>query len=403
MRLFEYESKQILAAAGVPVPRGKLIGAPEEAAIAATELGSGPVALKAQVLATGRGKAGGVRFADTSQGARHVAGEMLGADLKGHTVEKLLVEAKLDIARELFVAATFNEVAKSRTLIVSVAGGIDVNEAVEQDVSKVERLLIDSFYGLQPYQAYTLANTLGLPANLLRTVQKVLLAIWEVFIEYDATLVEVNPLVLSRSGEILAADAHIEIEGDALFRQTQRLAKFGIEIREDKPRPPTAFELEASKIDREDYRGVAGRAIDFGGNLGLLIGAGGGSLTAFDAVHRHGGNPANYCEIGGNPPVSKIYRLAKLILSKPGVQGLAVITNVFSNSRVDFLARGVVKAIVELGIAPRTYPILFRSAGAFEEDGYAILRKYGIQYLGRDTSMDQAAKAAVDMMRERGL
>ncbi len=403
MRLFEYESKQILAAAGVPVPPGKLVGTLEEAAIATTELGGGPVALKAQVLATGRGKAGGVRFAGTSQEARQVAGEMLDADLKGYTVGKLLVEAKLDIARELFVAATFDEVAKSRTLIASVVGGIDVNEVLEQDVSKVERLLVDSFYGLQPYQAYTLASALSLPANLLRVVQKVFLAIWNVFMEYDATLVEVNPLVLSRSGEILAADAHIEIDDDALFRQTQRLAKSGIETREDKPRPPTTFELEASKIDKGDYRGVAGRAIDFGGNLGLLIGAGGGSLTAFDAVRRHGGNPANYCEIGGNPPVSKIYRLTKLILSKPAVQGLAVITNVFSNSRVDFLARGVVKAMVELEIDPRTYPISFRSAGAFEEDGYAILRKYGIQYLGRDTSMDQAAKAAVDMMRERGL
>jgi len=403
MRLLEHESKQILAAAGVPVPPSKLIGTQEDAALATTALGGGPVVLKAQVLGTGRGKAGGVRFADSSQEARQVAGEMLGAELKGHTIEKVLVETKLDIARELFLAATFDEIAKSRCVIASAAGGVDVNAAVEQDAGKVERLLVGSFSGLQPYQAYTLADALGLSAGSLPTVQKVLLAMWKVFVEYDATLVEVNPLALTRSGEILAADAHIEIEDDALFRQAKRLAKFGIEPREGKPRPPTAFELDASKIDKEDYRGVAGRVIDFGGNLGLLIGAGGGSLTAFDAVNRHGGNPANYCEVGGNPPVSKICRLTKLILSKPGVQGLAVITNVFSNSRVDFLARGVMKAMAELGVDPQTYPILFRSAGAFEEDGYAILRKYGIQYLGRDTSMDQAAKAAVDMMRERGL
>jgi len=231
----------------------------------------------------------------------------------------------------------------------------------------------------------------------------VFMAVWKVFMEYDATLVEINPLVLSRSGAILAADAHIEIDDDAMFRQANRLTEFGIGTREDRPRRPTTFEMEASKIDKGDYRGVAGRTIDFGGNLGLLIGAGGGSLTAFDAVLRHGGTPANYCEIGGNPPVTKVYRLCKLILSKPGVQGLAVITNVYSNSRVDFLARGIVKALLELEINPRTYPILFRSAGAFEKDGYAILRKYGIQYLGRGTSMDQAAKAAVEIMRERGL
>lgn len=403
MRLFEFESKQILAIAGVPTPPGKLVSTEEEVAEAITELGGGPVALKAQVLATGRGKAGGVRFADTPLEARQVAGEMLGAELNGHAVERLLIEAKLDIVRELFVAVTFNESAKSRTLIASVAGGIDVNRAIEQGQSQVEQLLVDSFYGLQPYQAYTFANALSLPTSLLRSAQNVFLAIWNIFTQYDATLVEVNPLVLCRSGEIVAADAHIEIDDDALFRQTQHLAKLGINPREDRRRPPTAFELEANKIDEGDYRGVAGRVIDFGGNLGLLIGAGGGSLTAFDAVRRHGGNPANYCEVGGNPPVSKVYQLAKLILSKPKVQGLAVITNIFSNSRVDFLARGVVKAIVELGIDPRTYPIFFRSAGAFEEDGYAILRKYGIQYVSRDTSMDQAAKAAVDMMRERGL
>lgn len=403
MKLFEYESKQILTAAGVPVPPGRLAGTPEDAAIAATELGGGPVVLKAQVLATGRGKAGGVRFADGAHEARQVAGEMLGAELKNHTIEKVLVETKLDIVRELFVAATFDEVAKNPILIASAAGGVEVNEAVEQDAGKVKRLLVDPFCGLQPYQAYTLADALDLPVGSLRAVQKALLAIWKVFAEYDATLVEVNPLALTRSGEILAADAHIEIEDDALFRQTKRLARLGIELREDKSRSPTSFEVEAGKIDKEDYRGVAGRVIDFGGNLGLLIGAGGGSLTAFDAILRHGGKAANYCEVGGNPPVSKICRLTKLILSKPGVQGLAVITNVFSNSRVDFLARGVVKAMVELGIDPRTYPILFRSAGAFEEDGYAILGKYGIQYLGRNTSMDQAAKGAVDMMREREL
>jgi len=138
--------------------------------------------------------------------------------------------------------------------------------------------------------------------------------------------------------------------------------------------------------------------VEFPGNLGLLIGAGGGSLTLFDAILRNGGKPANYCEVGGNPPVSKIYRLTKLILQKPGVKGLAVMTNVFSNSRVDFLARGVIKAMLELGIDLATYPIVFRSAGAFEEDAYAILRKYGVKYLGRETTFEDATKAAVRMM-----
>jgi succinyl-CoA synthetase beta subunit/citryl-CoA synthetase large subunit len=227
------------------------------------------------------------------------------------------------------------------------------------------------------------------------------MVLWKLFKQYDATLVEINPLVLTQSGDVVAADVHVEIEDDALYRQTDRLKEFGIQPREDKPRRPTSFELDAAEIDKQDYRGVAGRVIDFGGSLGLLIGAGGGSLTTFDAIRRHGGKPADYCEVGGNPPVHKISRLTKLILSKPGVRGLAVITNVFSNSRVDFLARGVVLALLDLGIEPQSFPVLFRSAGAFEEDGYAILRKYGIRYLGRNVSLDQAAGMAVDMMRER--
>jgi succinyl-CoA synthetase beta subunit/citryl-CoA synthetase large subunit len=403
MNLYEHESKNILVDAGVPIPPGSLVNTVDEVLKAGKELGGGPVALKAQVLATGRGKAGGIRFAETPSEAKQVAEEMFGVDILGQPIEKLLVERKIEINQELYVAATYDEGAKSPILIASSAGGVDVNQSVEGDLDLVERYLINPFYGLQPYQAYTLADALRLPATLLHSAQKVFLTLWDVFTAYDATLVEINPLVISKAGEVIAVDAHIDIEEDALYRQKKRLHKHGIEPREDKTRPPTAFELEARKIDEGDYRGVAGRVIDFGGNLGLLIGAGGGSLTAFDAVRRHGGDPANYCEVGGNPTVSKIYRLAKLILSKPEVEGLAVITNVFSNSRVDFLARGVVKAIVELGIDPRTYPILFRSAGAFEEDGYAILQKYGIKYVDRDISMDQAAKAAVDMMKERGL
>ena len=155
---------------------------------------------------------------------------------------------------------------------------------------------------------------------------------------------------------MVAADAHIEIEDDALFRQRDRLAGLGIVERDDNSKPPTPFEVEALAIDKADYRGVAGRVVEFPGSLGLLIGAGGGSLTLFDAILRNGGKPANYCEVGGNPPVSKVYRLCKLILQKPGVKGLAVMTNVFSNSRVDFLARGMIKAMLDLGIDPCHLP-----------------------------------------------
>jgi len=398
MRLYEFEAKSIFAAHNVPIPRGKVIVTPEDAKKVAEEVG-GAVVLKAQVLATGRGKVGGVKFAFTPEEAESTASWMLKSKIKGYSVEKILVEEKLEMEQELYVGATYNEVEKKKVMICSSIGGMDINEVSQRYPEKIFKVLIDPFIGFQPYQAKELSYGLKLPLQISKTIQSVMLKLWEIFVKFDATLTEINPLGLTKEGKLIVCDAHIEIEDDALFRQKKRLEEFGIKEREDKARPPTEFEIRAAEIDKADYRGVAGRVTEFDGNLGLLIGAGGGSLTTFDAVLNHGGKPANYCEVGGNAPVGKIYNLAKLILTKPGVKGLAVITNVYSNSRVDFLARGVIKAMVELGIDPKKYPILFRSAGAFEEDGYAILRKYGVKYYGRETPMDKAARLAVEMMK----
>lgn len=396
MKLYEYEGKRILESCGVTVPKGRLVSTPEQARAAAAEVG-GPVVMKVQILATGRGKAGGVKFADTPDQAAEVASQMLGMEIKGYVVEKLLVEEKLPIAQELYVAATFEEKTKGRLMMASASGGMDINEVAEKDPSKIQKVSTGNWVPMQPFQAKELAFGLGLSGKVGSAAQGMFLKLWDAFERYDATLAEINPLVITTDGRVVAADAHLEIESDAMYRQKDQLAALGILDRDDNSKPPTEFEVEALKIDKADYRGVAGRVVEFPGNLALLIGAGGGSLTLFDAILRNGGKPANYCEVGGNPPVSKVYRLCKLILQRPGVKGLAVMTNVFSNSRVDTLARGMIKAMLDLGIDPATYPITFRSAGAFEDDAYAILRKYGVKYLGREVSMEEAAKAAVRM------
>ena len=396
MKLYEYEGKRILESCGVTLPKGRLVSTPEQARAAAAEVG-GPVVIKVQILATGRGKAGGVKFADTPDQAAEVASQMLGMEIKGYVVEKLLVEEKLPIAQELYVAATFEEKTKGRLMMASASGGMDINEVAEQDPSKIQKVSTGNWVPMQPFQAKELAFGLGLSGKVGSAAQGMFLKLWDAFERYDATLAEINPLVITTDGRVVAADAHLEIESDAMYRQKDQLAALGILDRDDNSKPPTEFEVEALKIDKADYRGVAGRVVEFPGNLALLIGAGGGSLTLFDAILRNGGKPANYCEVGGNPPVSKVYRLCKLILQRPGVKGLAVMTNVFSNSRVDTLARGMIKAMLDLGIDPATYPITFRSAGAFEDDAYAILRKYGVKYLGREVSMEEAAKAAVRM------
>jgi len=400
MRLYEFEAKNILAAHGASIPQGRIITTPGEARKAAEELG-GPVVLKAQVLTTGRGKVGGVKFVSSPEQAEITSSQMLKTKIKDYPVKKILVEEKLDIEQELYVGAAYDEVEKKRIMLCSNIGGVDINEVSQKHPEKIFKTLIDPFIGFQPYQAKELSCALAVSPKVSRAIQLILLKVWEIFVQFDATLTEINPIGLTKDGKLIVCDAHLEIEDDALFRQKGRLKEFAIKERADEARPPTEFEAKAAEIDKADYRGVAGRVMEFDGNLGLLIGAGGGSLTTFDAVLNHGGKPANYCEVGGNPPTRKIYSLAKLILTKPGVNGLAVITNVFSNSRVDFLARGVIKAMVDLGIEPEKYPILFRSAGAFEEDGYAILRKYGVKYYGRETPLDEAARLAVEMMKNR--
>jgi succinyl-CoA synthetase beta subunit/citryl-CoA synthetase large subunit len=204
---------------------------------------------------------------------------------------------------------------------------------------------------------------------------------------------------VTAKGECIACDAHIDIEDEAIYRQNKLEEKYGIKKRESGVKKQSEFEKRAQEIDNLDHRGVAGRVIEFEGDLGLIIGGGGASLTTFDAVKKNGGHPANYCEIGGNPSVLKVKELTKHILSKPGVQKIAVIMNVVSNTRVDLVARGVIKGILEVGREPSRTIAVFRIPGAWEEEGFKILRKYGVRYYGRDVSIDEAAKRAVMEMK----
>jgi succinyl-CoA synthetase beta subunit len=215
------------------------------------------------------------------------------------------------------------------------------------------------------------------------------------FLALDCTLLEINPLALTDAGAFVLVDAHVEIDEDALYRQRHLETTHGIPRREASGRIPTEFERLAAAVDALDHRGVAGRVIEFPGDLGLLIGGGGASLTAFDAIKRHGGRPANYCEIGGNPSVRKISELTKLILSRPGVKRVAVISNVVSNTRVDLFARGVIKGILEIGMDPAQTIAVFRVPGSWEEEGFTILRRYNVPHCDRTVSIDEAARRAV--------
>jgi succinyl-CoA synthetase beta subunit/citryl-CoA synthetase large subunit len=216
------------------------------------------------------------------------------------------------------------------------------------------------------------------------------------------TLAEINPLGETEDGKFIALDAHMDMENEARPRQNAVLAELGVGGEETRlARDPTPFELAGEEVDAQDHRGVAGNVTEFDGNLGLVIGAGGGSLTLFDAVRAHGGDPANYCEIGGNPSVRKACGLAKLVLQKPGVDKIAVMMSIVSNTRVDIVARGVIKACVELGYDPAEKIAIFRIPGAWEEEGFKILEKYGVEYADRNVSLHEAARRAVVKIQGR--
>src|SRR5262249_24659394 len=200
-------------------------------------------------------------------------------------------------------------------------------------------------------------------------------------------------------GRFIVLDGHVDLEAEARSKHAALLRELGIADEETRQaRPPTPFEIAGRKVNEVDHRGVAGNVVEFDGNLGLVIGAGGGSLTLFDAVRKHGGKPANYCEIGGNPSVSKVCELTKLILAKPGVAKIAVMMNVVSNTRVDIVARGVIKGCIESGRDPAQVIAIFRIPGAWEGEGFEILARYGVEYCDRSVSMYDAAGRAVAKM-----
>ncbi len=398
MRFYEFEAKQLLAKQGVPVPKGGVAATPDEAERIAGEVG-GATVLKSQVLSGGRMKAGGVKFADTLAEAKAAAEEILALEIKGQLPVSVLVEAKADIKQEYYLGVTYDAVAKLPVAIFSDMGGIDIEEVAEQHPDHVAK---QNFSALLPYSDYKMKEliaSLGLTGRQLTSITRVGTRLVQAFLNYGLTLAEINPLSQLDDGSFVALDCHLDMEEEARDQHKELLAEFDIDADETRQgRPPTDFERRGARVDQVDARGVAGRVVEFDGDLGLVIGAGGGSLTIFDAVQRHGGKPANYCEIGGNPSVKKACELTKLVLSKPGVDKIAVIMNVVSNTRVDIVARGVVKGVIESGYDPAEKIAIFRIPGAWEGEGFKILEKYGVEYGDRTVSMSEAARRAVEKL-----
>jgi succinyl-CoA synthetase beta subunit len=399
MRFYEYESRRILAREGIPLSKHGFATTAEDAKKIAEEIG-GPVVIKSQVLTGGRMKAGGVKFADTPEEAEAHARDILQLEINGHMPRGVLVDSRAEIKQEYYVGVIYDGTAKKPTFVFSDMGGIDIEEVAETHPDHIGRGHFSTILPHMDFVAKDVVASVGLTGSELNRLTPILAKLAKLFVKYDMTLAEINPLAQLADGTFVAVDAHMDMENEGRPRQKELLKELGVGEEETREaREPTEFEIEGEKIDSVDHRGVAGNVTEFDGNLGLVIGAGGGSLTLFDAVRHYGGKPANYCEIGGNPSVSKAKNLTKLVLQKPGVEKIAVMMSIVSNTRVDIVARGVIKACVELGYDPAEKIAVFRIPGAWEDEGFKILEKYGVEYYDRTVSMHEAARRAVEKIQ----
>jgi len=400
MRFYEYESRKIVERAGIPVTRYGFCTRAAEARRAAEEI-NGPVVIKSQVLTGGRMKAGGVKFADSPEEAEEHAAAILELEINGHMPRGVLVDPKAEVAQEYYAGVVWDGTAKRPLMLFSDMGGIDIEQVAEEHPDHVGRGHVSNLLPISDFEAKQVIAATGVSGSELNRATPVLARLARLFRDNDMTLAEINPLAKLADGSFVALDAHMEMENEAKPRQKALLAELGIAADDTRePYEPSEFERNVAAIDAADHRGVIqGKDHGFDGNLGLVIGAGGGSLTLTDAVRSQGGRPANYSEIGGNPSVAKACGLAKEVLRKDGVEKIAVMMSIVSNTRVDIVARGVIKACLELGKDPAETIAIFRIPGAWEEEGFKILERYGVETCDRSVSMWEAAARAVEKIQ----
>ncbi len=387
MRLVEWEAKRLLAERGVPVPEGALARTVEDAREAAGRFEQ--TAIKAQVLRGGRMKAGLVQFAAGAQEAESRTAQILAA--VGEQDAQVLVEQRLPVLQERFIAALYDPRRRGPVLLYTPHGGIDVES---EDEHAIVRVPFDPRTGPADFELRGALRESGVTGRDLRALTGIAAAVVRTFLECDATLVEINPLAEVKGRGWVALDAHVELDGDALTRHPELFERFGLGERADGARRPTPTERAAAEIDALDHRGVAGRLVELDGDIALIIGGGGASLTVLDAIRDAGGRPANYCEVGGNPSFQKVAAFTKLLLERLRPSRVAVVMNVVSNTRADLIARGVIAGCIDAGREPADTIAVFRVPGAWEQESRELLDHYGVKALGREVGIDEAARIA---------
>jgi succinyl-CoA synthetase beta subunit len=370
--LHEYQAKELLRQNGVPIPEGEIAATPAEAGAIASRLGQ-PVVVKAQVLTGGRGKAGGVKLAPTPETAETAAAAILGMDIRGHLVRRVLVTTAAEIAREIYLGAILDRVTRTIVLMASGAGGIEIEEVARTTPEKIIRRSVDPFLGFGEYQAREVGFALGLEAKQVREFARIAQALFNTLIQNDATLLEINPLAVTTSGELLGLDAKMVVDDNALFRRPDLEPLRDVEAEDPIERRAREESINYIKLD---------------GTIGCVVNGAGLAMATMDVLKLYGGSPANFLDIGGGARAERVIMALQLILSDPKVR--AILFNIFGGiTRCDEVARGIVAAIDQIGMP---VPIVVRLVGVNEEEGRRILKDAGIAAF---TSMDDAAKAAV--------
>jgi succinyl-CoA synthetase beta subunit len=380
MNIHEFQAKEILKRFGVPVPRGIVVSTPGEAKNAAIDLGGGVCVVKAQIHAGGRGKGGGVKVVKNPDQAAEAARAMLGKNLvthqtgpEGRQVRRVLVEQGLNIARELYLAMVLDRAQSRVTVICSSEGGIEIEEVADKHPERILKETVDPVIGLAPFQCRRLAFALGAPPELIGKMAGVMQGLYRAFEECDASLAEINPLIITGEGQVVALDAKMNFDSNAFFRQKEIVALRDLD--EEDPR-----EVEASKYDLS--------YISLEGNIACMVNGAGLAMATMDIIKLYGGEPANFLDVGGGANKEKVAQAFKILLADSRVRGLLI--NIFGGiMRCDVLAQGVVDAARELKVS---VPLVVRMQGTNVDIGKRILADSGLAIIPAETMAEAAEK-----------
>ena len=387
MKIHEYQAKEILRTYGVPTPRGHVAFDVEQAVTAAQSLGGGLFVVKAQIHAGGRGKGGGVKLARSLDDVRAIARQMLGMQLithqtgpEGQTVRRIYVEEGVDIAREIYLGVILDREKSRICFMASAEGGVEIEEVAARDPDAIQKEWVDPTIGLADYQARNLAFGLGLQGKAVNNAVRFMKALYAAFIGLDCSLAEINPLVITGSGDVIALDAKINFDDNAMFRHREISGLRDLD--EEDPK-----EIEAARFDL-NY-------ISLDGSIGCMVNGAGLAMATMDTIQHYGGEPANFLDVGGGATTEKVTAGFKIILSDPAVQGIFV--NIFGGiMKCDVIANGIVAAVRELGLQ---VPVVVRLEGTNVEQGKRILAESGLK-LTPASDMADGAKAIVRLVEE---